>query len=164
MKRKCEVDERTKRLKKCIDEIDDKYHDKAIHHGNEQDQLINPINERINVSEEMEQENNNEEDDDDDNHHQFNEINTLKSLLTIMHPMETVLCTIKRLRTATTNNKLKQRIKQRGSFQNELTSEELKKNKFLLEEMTGLVDRFVSNDQPNIYQETYEQLKTRLNQ
>ena len=44
----------------------------------------------------------------------------------------------------------------------ELTPEELKKNKILLEEMTGLADQFVSNGQLDIYQETYEQLKTKL--
>ena len=44
----------------------------------------------------------------------------------------------------------------------ELTSEELKRNKLLLEEMTGLADQFVSNGQLDIYQETYEQLKTKL--
>ena len=43
-----------------------------------------------------------------------------------------------------------------------MTPEELKKNKFLLEEVTGLADQFLSNGQLNIYQETYEQLKTKL--
>jgi hypothetical protein len=68
------------------------------------------------------------------------------------------------------SNKSKQRIKQRKPLSGEipttssieLTPEELKKNKFLLEEMTGLADQFVSNGQLDIYQETYEQLKTKL--
>ena len=68
------------------------------------------------------------------------------------------------------SNKSKQRIKQRKPLPGEsptilsieLTPEELKRNKFLLEEMTGLADQFVSNGQLNIYQETYEQLTTKL--
>lgn len=44
----------------------------------------------------------------------------------------------------------------------EISPEELKKNKLLLEEMTGLADQFVSNGQLDIYQETYEQLKAKL--
>lgn len=70
------------------------------------------------------------------------------------------------------SNKSKQRLKQRKPLPGEistglsieLTSEELKKNKLLLEEMTGLADQFVSNGQLDIYQETYEQLKTKLDQ
>ena len=46
---------------------------------------------------------------------------------------------------------------------NDLTSDESKKNKYLLEEITGLVDRFVSNGQPDICHKTYEQLKAKLN-
>jgi hypothetical protein len=68
------------------------------------------------------------------------------------------------------SNKSKKRIKQRKPLPGEsptvlsveLTSEELKKNKFLLEEMTGLADQFLSNGQLDIYQETYEQLKRKL--
>ena len=68
------------------------------------------------------------------------------------------------------SNKSKQRIKQRKPLPGEiatvspaeLTPEELKKNKLLLEEMTGLADQFVSNGQHDIYQETYEQLKAKL--
>ncbi len=69
------------------------------------------------------------------------------------------------------SNKSKQRLKQRKPISSEiltplsieLTSEELKKNKLLLEEMTGLADQFVSNSQLDIYQQTYEQIKTKLN-
>ncbi len=68
------------------------------------------------------------------------------------------------------SNKSKKRLKQRKPLPGEiptvlsveLTPEELKKNKFLLEEMTGLADQFLSNGQLDIYQETYEQLKTKL--
>jgi hypothetical protein len=38
----------------------------------------------------------------------------------------------------------------------------LKKNKLLLEEMSGLADQFVSNGELDIYQETYERLKSKL--
>ncbi|CAF2857733.1 unnamed protein product [Rotaria sp. Silwood2] len=112
----------------------------------------------------------NDEDDDEINDNQFNETNALKCLLTIMQPNETVVRAIKRLGAAATSNKSKQRLKQRKPLPGEistalsveLTPEELKKNKFLLEEMTGLADQFVSNGQLDIYQETYEQLKTKL--
>ena len=68
------------------------------------------------------------------------------------------------------SNKSKQRIKQRKPFPGEIptalpgeqTPEDLKKNKLLLEEMTGLADQFVSNGQLDIYQETYEHLKIKL--
>ncbi|CAF0733994.1 unnamed protein product [Rotaria sordida] len=113
---------------------------------------------------------NDDEDDDETNDNQFNEANTLKSILAIMQPNETVVRAIKRLGAAATSNKSKQRIKQRKPLPGEiptaspveLTSEELKKNKLLLEEMTGLADQFVSNGQLDIYQETYEQLKKKL--
>ncbi|CAF1084593.1 unnamed protein product [Adineta ricciae] len=100
---------------------------------------------------------------EDYDHHEFDEISALKSLLTIMHPTETILYTIKRLRVAATNNRFKQRAKQQQFLLSDLTSEESTKNKYLLEEITGLVDRFVSNGQPDIYHETYEQLKAKLN-
>ncbi|CAF0756859.1 unnamed protein product [Adineta ricciae] len=100
---------------------------------------------------------------EDYDHHEFNEITALKSLLTIMHPTETILYTIKRLRVAATNNRFKQRATQRQFLLSDLTSEESKKNKYLLEEITGLVDRFVSNGRSDIYHETYEQLKAKLN-
>ncbi|CAF0776713.1 unnamed protein product [Rotaria sp. Silwood1] len=113
---------------------------------------------------------NNDDDDDETNDNHFNETNALKSILAIMQPNETVVRAIKRLGAAATSNKSKQRIKQRKPLPGEistalsveLTPEEFKKNKFLLEEMTGLADQFVSNGQLDIYQETYEQLKTRL--
>jgi hypothetical protein len=41
-------------------------------------------------------------DDDEQNENQFNEINALKSLLTIMQPNETVVRAIKRLGAAAT--------------------------------------------------------------
>ncbi|CAF2634990.1 unnamed protein product [Rotaria sp. Silwood2] len=116
----------------------------------------------------------NDDDDDNDNDdtdkNQFNEINTLQSMLTIMEPGETVARTIKRLGTVISNNKPKQQWKQRKPLPGEIqtvktveqTPEELKKNKLLLEEMSGLADQFVSNGELDIYQETYERLKTKL--
>ena len=44
----------------------------------------------------------------------------------------------------------------------ELTPDEIKKNKHLLDEMSGLADQFVSNGELDIYQETYERLKSKL--
>ena len=66
--------------------------------------------------------------------------------------------------------KLKQREKQRKLLPGEVppaaaiepTPEELKKSKLMLEEMSGLADRFVSNGELDIYQETYERLKSKL--
>ncbi|CAF0783634.1 unnamed protein product [Adineta steineri] len=113
----------------------------------------------------------NNDEDKEENDHQFNEINALNSLLAIMQPTETVVRAIKRLGVTAASNKSKQRIKQRKpqtekistvSSSVELTSEELKKNKFLLEEMTGLADQFVYNGNSAIYEETYEQLKIKL--
>ncbi|CAM4852836.1 unnamed protein product [Rotaria socialis] len=116
--------------------------------------------------------NNDNDDDDGDetNDNQFNEINALKSILALMQPGETVVRAIKRFGAAATSNKSKQRIKQRKPLPGEiptalpaeLNPEELKKNKLLLEDMTGLADQFVSNGQIDIYQETYEQLKTKF--
>ncbi|CAF1094233.1 unnamed protein product [Rotaria sp. Silwood1] len=115
---------------------------------------------------------NNDDDDDDDetDKNQFNEINTIQSMLTIMEPGETVVRTIKRLGTILSNNKPKQQWKQRKPLPGEIpiaknieqTSEELKKNKLLLEEMSGLANQFVSNGELDIYQETYERLKAKL--
>ena len=67
--------------------------------------------------------------------------------------------------------KSKQREKQRKLLPGEVppaaaieqTPEELKKSKLLLEEMSGLADQFVSNGELDIYQETYERLKSKLN-
>jgi len=93
-------------------------------------------------------------------------------MLEIMQPGETVVRAIKRLGVAATSNKSKQRVRQnqRKPLPGELpttpvveqTPEELKKNKLLLEEMTGLADQFVSNGQLDIYQETFERLKAKL--
>jgi hypothetical protein len=44
----------------------------------------------------------------------------------------------------------------------EPTADEIKLNKLLLEEMSGLADQFVSNGELDIYQETYERLKSKL--
>ena len=44
----------------------------------------------------------------------------------------------------------------------EKTPEEIKKNKLILDEMSGLADQFVSNGELDIYQETYERLKSKL--
>lgn len=44
----------------------------------------------------------------------------------------------------------------------EKTPEEIKQNKLILEEMSGLADQFVSNGELDIYQETYERLKSKL--
>ncbi|CAF0800389.1 unnamed protein product [Adineta steineri] len=113
----------------------------------------------------------NHDEDNEENDHQFNEVNALNSLLAIMQPTETVVRAIKRLGVTAASNKSKQRIKQRKpqtekistiSSSVELTSEELKKNKLLLEEMTGLADQFVYNGNLAIYEETYEQLKIKL--
>jgi hypothetical protein len=68
------------------------------------------------------------------------------------------------------SNKPKQQGKQRKLLPGEIpaakvpeqTPEELKKNKLLLEEMSGLADQFVSNGDPDIYQETYERLKSKF--
>jgi CD2 antigen cytoplasmic tail-binding protein 2 len=68
------------------------------------------------------------------------------------------------------SNKSKQPGKQRKLLPGEipvatnaqLTPEELKKHKLLLEEMSGLADQFVSNGELDIYQETYERLKSKL--
>jgi len=108
--------------------------------------------------------------DDEPDTDQFNEANTLKSMLAIMQPGETVVRTIKRLGAATSNNKSKQHGKQRKPLPGEIptptiveqTPEELKKNKLRLEEMSGLADQFVSNGELDIYQETYERLKSKL--
>ncbi|CAF1066145.1 unnamed protein product [Rotaria sordida] len=110
------------------------------------------------------------DDDDEIDTNSFNKIKTLQSMLAIMKPGETVARTIKRLGTIISNNKPKQQWKQRkllpGEIQTtntiEQTPEELKKNKLLLEEMSGLADQFVSNGELDIYQETYERLKTQL--
>lgn len=102
---------------------------------------------------------------------EFNEIHTLKSMLTIMQPGESVVRAIKRLGLATAKNpKSKQREKQRKLLPGEVppaaaieqTPEELKKSKLMLEEMSGLADQFVSNGELDIYQETYERLKSKL--
>ena len=68
------------------------------------------------------------------------------------------------------SNKPKQPGKQRKLLPGEipaptatpLTPEELKKYKLLLDEMSGLADQFVSNGELDIYQETYERLKSKL--
>jgi len=112
----------------------------------------------------------NSSNDDDADANKFNEISTLKSMLAIMQPGETVARTIKRLGAVASTNKSKQPSKQRKLLPGEIpsttiatqTPEELKKNKLLLEEMSGLADQFVSNGDLDIYQETYERLKTKL--
>ena len=68
------------------------------------------------------------------------------------------------------SNKPKQPNKQRKLLPGEVpkpaaveqTPEELKKSKALLEQMSGLADQFVSNGEADIYQETYERLKSKL--
>ncbi len=68
------------------------------------------------------------------------------------------------------SNKPKQPGKQRKLLPGEtpaaavaqITPEELKKYKLLLDEMSGLADQFVSNGELDIYQETYERLKSKL--
>lgn len=68
------------------------------------------------------------------------------------------------------NNKSKQAKKPRRLLPGEVaaetapeqTPEEIKKNKLLLDEMSGLADQFVSNGELDIYQETYERLNSKL--
>lgn len=68
------------------------------------------------------------------------------------------------------SNKPKQQNKQRKLLPGEvpkptaagLTPEELKNNRALFEKMSGLADQFVSNGEADIYQETYERLKFKL--
>ena len=68
------------------------------------------------------------------------------------------------------SNKPKQQTKQRKLLPGEvpkptatgLTPEELKNNRALFEKMSGLADQFVSNGEADIYQETYERLKFKL--
>lgn len=62
------------------------------------------------------------------------------------------------------SHKPKQRLKQRKTFLNESPMGDSKKTKLLLEEMTGLIDRFLSNSQIDIYKKTYEHLQNELNQ
>ncbi|UJR13398.1 hypothetical protein I4U23_000413 [Adineta vaga] len=111
-----------------------------------------------------------EEDEEETDEIEFNEANTIRSMLVLMQPGESVVRTIKRLGAAIANNKPKQQGKQRKLLPGEVpkpaaieqTPEELKKNKLLLEEMSGLANQFVSNGEADIYQETYERLKSKL--
>ncbi|CAF3712821.1 unnamed protein product [Adineta steineri] len=110
------------------------------------------------------------DDDKADDSNEFNEIKIIQSMLSIMQPGETVVRTIKRLGAILSTNKPKQQGKQRKLLPGEIpksttveqTPEELKKNKLLLEEMSGCADQFVSNGEIDIYQETYERLKSKL--
>lgn len=110
----------------------------------------------------------------------------LQSLLNLMRPGETVSCAVKRLAAAVirydicqdsafhlfiiflvflVSNKPKQRFKQRKACVNEaIVGEDSKKTKLLLEEITGLIDRFLMNNELDIYQQTYEDLQMKLSQ
>ena len=104
----------------------------------------------------------------DDSRQTFNEQKTLTAMLILMQPGETVVRTIKRLGARTA--KPKPREKQRRLLPGEVaapvpmeqSAEEMQKSKADLEEMSGLADQFVSNGQLDIYQETYERLKSKL--
>ncbi|CAF0981555.1 unnamed protein product [Didymodactylos carnosus] len=101
----------------------------------------------------------------------FNEVKVIQSMLNIMQPGESVVQAIKRLGAAS-SNKSKQRFRQKKTSdlpkalqtpaQQEPQPDELRKNKLLLEELTGLADQFVSDGQPDIYQETFERLKMKF--
>ncbi|CAF0966942.1 unnamed protein product [Adineta ricciae] len=108
--------------------------------------------------------------DEDTVETKFNQANVIKAMLAIMQPGESVTRTIKRLGAGLSNNKPKQQNKQRKLLPGEvpkptatgLTPEELKNNRALFEKMSGLADQFVSNGEADIYQETYERLKFKL--
>ena len=104
----------------------------------------------------------------DESQQSFDEEKTLKAILVLMQPGETVVRTIKRLGAKIA--KPKPREKQRRLLPGEVaapvpmeqSAEEIQKGKALLEEMSGLANQFVSNGQLDIYQETYERLKAKL--